>query len=210
MSKELQNTYRVNGMSCASCANIFENNVKKLEGVEDAQVNFGASKIYVEGDTTLEELEDAGSFENLEIREEHERRPETEKRSFWKQKANIKVYIAAVLLVFAWIISSQFGADHLLSTLTYASVIIIGGHTLFIQGLKNLGQFIFDMNTLMTIAIIGAALIGQWEEGAMVVILFAISEALERYSIDKARDSIESLIDIVLQEKHIFDVVQRK
>lgn len=191
-------TYRVEGFSCTSCANIFEENVKELRGVKEAQVNFGASKIYVHGETTISELEKAGAFENLKVRHENERRVEPE--SFWKQKANIKVYIAAILLVFTWFIGSQFGEGHIFTKASYAAVIVIGGHTLFMKGFKNLSQFRFDMNTLMTIAIIGASLIGQWGEGAIVVILFAISEALERFSVDKARESIQSLMDIAPRE----------
>lgn len=172
--------------------------MKHLDGVIDAQVNFGAAKITVYGNTTIEELEKAGAFENLKLRGEKEQRIEQE--PFWKQKENIKVYISSLLLLFAWFLGHQYGEDHIAPMIVFAASILIGGYTLFRKGLKNLSKFQFDMSTLMTIAIIGAALIGEWSEGATVVILFAISEALERFSMDKARESIESLMDIAPKE----------
>ncbi|MCM3443352.1 MULTISPECIES: heavy metal translocating P-type ATPase [Metabacillus] len=198
LSEQEMKIYRVQGFTCANCAAKFENNVKQLPGVQEAKVNFGASKITVQGNTTIEELEKAGAFENLKIRDENEQR--IERVPFWKQKENIKVYISAILLVISWFLGNQYGEEHILPTIGYAAAILIGGYSLFIKGLKNLLRFNFDMNTLMTVAILGAAAIGEWGEGATVVILFAISEALERYSMDKARQSIESLMDIAPKE----------
>jgi Zn2+/Cd2+-exporting ATPase len=198
LSKSEAKTYRVQGFTCANCAAKFENNVKSLPGVQDAKVNFGASKITVWGTTTIEELEKAGAFENLKVREDKEKAVKRE--PFWKQKENIKVYISAVLLVISWFLGKQYGEEHIFATIGYAAAILIGGYSLFIKGFKNLVRLNFDMNTLMTVAILGAAAIGEWGEGATVVILFAISEALERYSMDKARQSIESLMDIAPKE----------
>ncbi|MGG3161182.1 heavy metal translocating P-type ATPase [Geobacillus stearothermophilus] len=198
LSKSEAKTYRVQGFTCANCAAKFENNVKSLPGVQDAKVNFGASKITVWGTTTIEELEKAGDFENLKVREDKEK--SVKREPFWKQKENIKVYISAVLLVISWFLGKQYGEEHIFATIGYAAAILIGGYSLFIKGFKNLVRLNFDMNTLMTVAILGAAAIGEWGEGATVVILFAISEALERYSMDKARQSIESLMDIAPKE----------
>lgn len=64
---EDKQVYRVEGFSCANCAGKFEKNVKQLAGVQDAKVNFGASKIDVYGNASVQELEKAGAFENLKV-----------------------------------------------------------------------------------------------------------------------------------------------
>ena len=94
----------------------------------------------------------------------------------------------------------SLGEDHLLTKALYILAIIIGGFDLFKEGFSDLIKLDFSMESLMTIAIIGAAFIGEWAEGSIVVILFAISEALERFSMDKARQSIRSLMDIAPKE----------
>ena len=197
--KMTEKTYRIEGLSCTNCAGKFEKNVKQLPGVTSATVNFGASKISVEGQTTIEELEEAGAFENLIIRDDQENDEQVRsKESFIKR--NIALIISLGFILVAVISQLSLGEDHLLTKALYILAIIIGGFDLFQEGFSDLIKLDFSMESLMTIAIIGAAFIGEWAEGSIVVILFAISEALERFSMDKARQSIRSLMDIAPKE----------
>ena len=197
--KMTEKTYRIEGFSCTNCAGKFEKNVKQLPGVTSATVNFGASKISVEGQTTIEELEEAGAFENLIIRDDQENDEQVRsKESFIKR--NIALIISLGFILVAVISQLSLGEDHLLTKALYILAIIIGGFDLFKEGFSDLIKLDFSMESLMTIAIIGAAFIGEWAEGSIVVILFAISEALERFSMDKARQSIRSLMDIAPKE----------
>ncbi|MBA4602042.1 heavy metal translocating P-type ATPase [Thermoactinomyces mirandus] len=190
-----KNVYRIQGLTCTNCAAQFERNVRNLPGVREAKVNFGASKITVFGEANIEQLEKAGAFESLKIAPQHVG-TSARKVPLWKRKKNMFVLLSAFLLITAWLVSNSYGEENAWAVLLYSASMAVGGYRLFIHGLKNLLRLQFQMNTLMIIAILGAAAIGEWREGATVVILFAISEMLETFSMDKARESIRSLMEI--------------
>ncbi|QPA32642.1 heavy metal translocating P-type ATPase [Thermaerobacillus caldiproteolyticus] len=192
---ENKQVYRLQGLSCANCAAQFEKNVKMIDTVKDAQVNFGAAKLTVMGSATIEQLEQAGAFDRIKVIPEKEQK-ETPSVPFWRKRANLLAMISAFFLLFGYIASISVGEKSVVTIGLFAISILIGGYDLFKTGIAHFFRFQFDMKTLMTIAIIGAALIGEWQEGAVVIFLFAISEALERYSMDKARRSIHRLMEI--------------
>lgn len=194
MANTKQTVYELQGLSCANCASEFEKNIENIPSVERAQVNFAASKVTIEGDVTVRQLEKAGAFDGIEVRsEEDEAFAHT---PIWKKRENILAGAALVFLLIGMVLQLSLGTAHPAVVTTFIVAILVGGYDLFLTGFKNLYRFYFDLHTLMTIAIIGAAFIGEWIEGAAVVILFAISEALESYSVDKARQSIKTLVDI--------------
>jgi len=193
MNKE--NVYRLQGLSCANCAQKFEKNIHHIETVTDAKVNFGASKVTVHGEVTIEQLEKAGAFDNIKVVPETED-PTPERLAFFNKQENLSTLIAGILLFLGLGLQFYLGKNNPIVITTFIISIIVGGYDLFFAGVKNLLRFYFDMKTLMTIAVIGASFIGEWVEAAVVVLLFAISEALESYSIDKARQSIRALMDI--------------
>src|SRR5690625_2321457 len=187
-----EKTYRIDGFSCANCAKTFEKNVKDISSVEDAAVNFGASQITITGDASVQQIEKAGAFENLKVVDKN--RPEPEKTSFLKKHREVLISAVFMLAGFSLVIAG--GGQTWTATGLFLASILIGGHRMFLTGITNLTKLRFDMKTLMTIAVIGASLIGEWPEAAVVVVLFAVSESLEKYSMEKARESIQSLMNI--------------
>ncbi|TQR21499.1 heavy metal translocating P-type ATPase [Psychrobacillus vulpis] len=194
MENTVKKEYRLENLSCANCAMKFEKNIKNIPAVEDAIVNFGASKVSVVGDVSIEDIERAGAFDGIKVAPVKRRKEE--KIPFYKRKENVVTAISFIFLLFGIIASFVYEETHPVAIGLFVISIVVGGYDMFKSGLMNLSRFYFDMKTLMTIAIIGAAIIGEWREGAVVVFLFAVSEALEAYSMNKARQSISQLMDI--------------
>ncbi|KOY80439.1 heavy metal translocating P-type ATPase [Lysinibacillus macroides] len=191
----IKQEYRLQNLSCASCAAKFEKNVKAIPEVQDAQVNFGASKITVIGAISVDQIEKAGAFDGIKVTQSAARALE-QSTPFYRKKENILAGISLLFVILGYALAALQGEAHPLPVGMFIVAILVGGIGIFKTGFRNLARFEFDMKTLMTIAIIGAAIIGEWEEAAVVVFLFAVSEALEAYSMDKARQSIRGLMDI--------------
>lgn len=77
-----------------------------------------------------------------------------------------------------------------------AAAIGLAGFSTYLKGLGALRALRLNISALMTVAVTGAFLIGQWPEAAMVMALYAIAELIEARSVDRARNAIKGLLDM--------------
>jgi|LauGreDrversion4_2_1035121.scaffolds.fasta_scaffold69799_2 Cd2+/Zn2+-exporting ATPase len=107
-----------------------------------------------------------------------------------------QISLLAVALIFA--LSAELLAyllpqqSNLVLYFSLIAILLTGKETLR-KGFIALRNFTLNINFLMVIAIMGAFIIGEWPEAAMVTTLFALAELIERYSLDKARHAIDAL-----------------
>ena len=89
------------------------------------------------------------------------------------------------------------GVENSLPVIAMAVVAIaLSGLSTYKKGWIALRNLNLNINALMTIAVTGAVLIGQWPEAAMVMALFAVAEAIEVLSLDRARNAIRGLMSL--------------
>jgi Cd2+/Zn2+-exporting ATPase len=84
-----------------------------------------------------------------------------------------------------------------------AVAIALAGFSVYGKGLSALRQGRLNINALMTVAVTGAFLIGQWPEAAMVMALYAIAEAIEARAVDRARNAIKSLLALAPEQAEV-------
>lgn len=111
----------------------------------------------------------------------------------------IMAVLSGVLILIAWWLMHQ-GFDAV-SAGIYLSAYVIGGYFKAMEGIKNsIRTKDLNVELLMIIAALGAAWIGYWTEGAILIFIFALSGALETYTMNKSRNEISSLLDLQPEE----------
>ena len=87
----------------------------------------------------------------------------------------------------------------------YLVAVLLAGYDLLIKGIKNLFKLNFEESTLMTIAIIGAFIKGEYAESCMVVLLFKLGEFLEEFAEEKSNKNIEDITKIKANNANLID-----
>jgi len=114
--------------------------------------------------------------------------------------------LSGIAALAAEIVTWRTGVDDSSAVIGLAlASIVLGGRATLRKGWAALRTRTLNINLLMAIAVIGAALIGHWPEAAMVIFLFALAEKIEGYSLDRARNAIRSLMSLAPEVAQVRD-----
>ncbi|HSN75772.1 MAG TPA: heavy metal translocating P-type ATPase, partial [Anaerolineae bacterium] len=195
-------TLRIEGMDCADCALKLEKGVHGLDGVTECNVSFATTRMNLVYDPLLL---DAGQVERrvraMGYAVAPPGQPAAAGQAGWIDRLrgrprDAMTLLAGLLLLLAAGASLAQLPQALVNGLLAASI-VIGGVFIFRKAWSSLRyNRELDINVLMTLAVAGAVLIGEWAEGAVVVFLFSLGEALEGYTMDQARNAIRSLMTL--------------
>ncbi|WP_144568945.1 heavy metal translocating P-type ATPase [Bacillus pseudomycoides] len=188
-------TYLVGGMDCGACALTIEKHLQNVSGVQEVRVNFATGKMHIRHDRSADDIIKEISNAGFEASLAGSRRGATP-----NSKSKDTTLILSGLFLALGFFSGFANTSPLLITLLYAASTLIGGYKPAKSAFYALRSKALDMNVLMISAAIGAALIGQWLEGATVVWLFALGATLQNKSIERTRESIRGLIDLAPSE----------
>lgn len=188
--------FRLEGLDCADCAAHLEKRINMLPGVSEVKVNYGAAKMQVKYNGSSERILEAVRGMGYTARP-YDAPLREEDFSFWRSNRYARSMIFSAAFLLAAALMQILGAPSLPTKVVYCIGIIAGSYLPARMGLTVLwNTYELDMNILMTLAAIGAVAIGQYQEGAVVVFLFALGNTLQAYTMDKTRNSIRSLMQL--------------
>ena len=104
--------------------------------------------------------------------------------------------LCGVFLLLGFVLEKTHIHPEWMSLAAYIISYVFGGYFITIEATKKISKGGFDIDFLMIAAAIGAAYIGSWAEGALLLFLFSLGHALESYAMNKATKSIEALSDL--------------
>lgn len=204
---ESELTFTIRGMDCAGCARSVESGVAQLAGVESCELNFATERLHVRGavapDAVIERVRALG-YEVAEPEVSTAQAPADKPAAapsffgfMWQRLETRLALLGALLVLPGLILHELLGQEAGWAAALALVALVVAGLPVARSAWRSLvvGREL-TINALMTIAAVGAVVIGAYVEAGMVMVLFAIGEALEGYTSTRARHAIRSLMEL--------------
>lgn len=205
--------YQIGNMTCVGCAREVEAAVSKLEGVDSAHVDFMGGALQLRGHVEYGKLKARVESLGKTILPAEPSAAKPKRAGvfgfceyLWQRGSTRLALGGGLLLLLAMLMDLFRLAPADFISMMYALAMAVAMKPIAVSGIHALRiNREFNINMLMTIAAVGALILGEYLEAATVIFLFAIGEALEGYTADRARNSLHSLAALQPLTAHRID-----
>ncbi|WP_249213960.1 cation-translocating P-type ATPase [Synechocystis sp. PCC 7338] len=217
-STHLQQTLQahVGGMDCGGCARTIVSNLEQLPGIAEATVNFASERLQVKFDPALTNKKDIisrvttlGYTVTPEVQAAANTITAVDSPTllparpinlvgwrFWLTTRRGQTVLLSGVGLLLGTIAERFFFLSLVAQGFYAVSLMVAIAPIIRAAWIALKLRRADMNLLMTLAAVGAAILGQWFQGALVIFLFGLGTTLQKFALSRTRNAIGNLMDL--------------
>ncbi len=195
-------TWFVRGMDSADAAMVIETAVSRTKGILSASVAYASERLVVEYDSEEVKLDEVEARVKslgygLEVPTAGHVCSHHAHGGGLAPLLELPLVVASgVLLVAGWLLERFAPVPALVPTIVWGLSMASGGFFAIRGSFQSIAQLRIDIETMMVVAALGAAVLGAWFEGAFLLFLFSAGHALEHRAMERARRSIESLAEL--------------
>jgi len=190
--------YSLQNLDCANCAAKIENAIQKTPGVNFASVDFATTTLFLDT-VDFSAVQQAIQRVEPEVKIFIKTEKDTHIETFDVRKKLIPILIAAGLFIFGLIFIESLRATPygIGEWLVFGTAYLLSGWSVLSAAVRNIsrGQ-VFDEQFLMSVATIGAIIIGELPEAVGVMLFYMIGEFAQELSVSRSRRSIRALLEI--------------
>lgn len=187
------------GLSCSSCAAKIQHQVNGISGVKQASLDFSTAKLRLEYEhptaltTILEKTKTIIKQTEPDVNIVDPSLEAKIKPRSWFNRRLLVIMSALIFFALALLFNVTPESRYILYLIAYG----ISGYSILFKAARNLTKGeVFDENFLMSIATLGAFVIGEYAEGVAVMLFFQIGEYFQSLAVDRSRNSITALMNI--------------
>jgi Cd2+/Zn2+-exporting ATPase len=195
---------------CRDCPLSLENRLRKIPGATGVQANPGAKSVSIQFDAESvtpaafeQRIKDAGYKVRTAPDNQQQLRESWSEQDAERNRLAVLTGICLIATIAAWIGDATSALPRLGVLLLYGAAYFAGGFEATRRALQELRAGSLNVDLLMVLAALGAASVGDWREGAILLFLFSLSNTLEGFVLGRTRRAISALMDLSPDEASV-------